>query len=487
VRHRYPDEVTLPTIVNPFLHLERNAADAPNGVFLKTADETVTNAEALVLARKIAFEMRRLGVVPGEVVALDLPDRLSVLFTEAVYHEAAVSTVLPDAYPVDGALIVDWVFTTRPTVHEGRARVIAVDAQFLQHVEQNPYGIAIRPEPIETLRIVFSSGTTGTPKAIALGATMEAAMAAAVPMWFATGPNLVLMDTGTPVGIGEFFLSVKAGHPFLCAGGAGLAEIVRLATREAVGTLRGSPSQVAALVDELEAQASTLPSVKMVVVAGTVLAVGLAERLQRATEGCVIVSNYGSTEAGTATVRRDGFTDPFDLGHVAPGATVEIVDDEDEILPDGVEGRIRHRGFGMATGYLNDEAATARAFKGGWFYPGDRGFVRPDGGLTLTGRESELLNAGGVKVDPLRIDQAALEAIGVIDACSFEYTDRSGVGRVGLALVTEDVIDIDEVVASLSARFAQAAPTLVARLDTIPRTATGKPLRRVLAERFSES
>ena len=479
--------MTPPAIVNPFLHLQRHADENPQGVFSRTADTVVTYAEAVVSAKRLAYELRRLGVQPGHVVALDLPDRLGIVFTEAVYHEAAVSTVLPEGYPLDAAVTPDWVFTTRPAVHEGRAQVVEVDARFLQLVEQNPYGIEPRPEPIDTLRIVFSSGTTGTPKAIALGGAMEAIMDMALPMWFAAGPNLSLMDVGTPVGIGEFFLSVKAGHPFLCAGNATQQEIVRLASDGRVGSLRGSPAQVAALVGELEAQGRTLPDVRVAVVSGTVLPVGLAERLLRATEGCMIITNYGSTEAGGATVRRDGFTDPFDAGHVSPGSVVEIVDENDVPVADGVEGRVRHRAPGMATGYLNDLEATARFFTDGWFYPGDRGFFRPDGGLTLSGRESELLNAGGVKVDPLRIDQVALAWDGVIDACSFEYLDRSDVARVGLVLVTEDVIDIEGLVAALTAAFSTAAPSLVARVEQVPRTVTGKPLRRVLADRYRET
>jgi len=471
------------TLVNPFLHLQRNAEQNPRGIFSRSPAETLTNAEALVAVKKLAYELRRLGVQPGQVAALDLPDRLSIVFTEALYHEGAVGTILPRGASTDGLFTLDWMFTVDPAA-TGATRVVVVDQRFLQQVEENPYGISPSDAPLDVLRIVFSSGTTGRPHAIALGRAMEQSMEAALATWFQAGPSMTLMDTGTAWGMGEFFLSVWAGQPYLCVGGASPAEIVRLAADNGVVTLKGSPQQVAAVVAELEAQGRTLPGIQVVVVAGTVMEPGLAERTRRATEGCLLVVNYGSTEAGAGTTRVVDSDDPFDAGHPAPGTELQVVDDDDEVLPAGEEGRIRYRSFGMVHEYLGDPEASARAFRDGWFYPGDLGVLRPDGGLTLTGRESEVLNAGGVKVDPNRIDHAATAHPGVADACSFEYAADSSVRRIGLALVASDDADLGALAETLKAAFGSAAPTLLARVEQIPRTAIGKPKRSELAERF---
>ncbi len=264
---------------NPFLHLQRNAEADPGGIFFQSAAASMTNAEALVEAKKLAYELRRLGVQAGDIVALDLPDQLSIVFTEAVYHEAAISTVIPDRHVVGDAFRVDWIFSSRTPTPQGHARVVTVDPSFLQRVNQNPYGIRPSEHPIETLRIVFSSGTTGRPKAIALGRAMEQVLDAALSTWFATGPSLSLMDTGTAAGIGEFFLSVKGSQPYLSAGGASPDAIVRLAELGSVRTIKGSPNQISAVADELEAQQRTLPSVQLVVVSGTTMPPGVADRL----------------------------------------------------------------------------------------------------------------------------------------------------------------------------------------------------------------
>ena len=471
--------------VNPFTYLQANADSNPNGMFCVSPTARVSNAEAVIEAKKLAYELRRLGVRPGHIVALDLPEPLSILFTEAVYHEGGISTVLPEGYVADSDFAIDWIFSNRAPRAQGAATLVTVDARFLRQVDQNPYGISPSGEPIETLRIVFSSGTTGTPKAIALGREMERVMDAALPMMAAAGTALELMDTGIAGGIGEFFLSVKAGVPYLTASGASPAVVVRMILEHSVRRLGGSPAQVAAVVAELERTDSTAPSIQSITVGGSHMPPGLAARAHSVTEGCVVMSNYGSTEAGTAARRMHTSEDPFDAGQVVPGSTIEIVDAADTVLPVGEVGRIRHRGYGMAREYLGNAEATSRAFRDGWFYPGDLGSLRSDGGLTLAGRESEVLNSGGVKIDPNRIDNLALQHPQVIDACSFGYAAESGLREIGLALVTEDGIDIQTLVADLAAELGNAAPTLVARVEVIPRTATGKPVRRTLAERYS--
>ena len=477
----------MSALTNPFLYLKNNADQNPRGIFSKSSDASVTNAEALVSVKKIAYELRRLGVKPGDVVALDLPDQLGILFTEAVFHEAAVSTVLPDKYVADGAFEVDWVFSSRTPRAQGDATLVSVDGRFLRDVETNPYGISPREDPIEILRIVFSSGTTGRPNALAMGRGMELVLDASLDSWFRGNPSLTLMDIGTPRGIGEFYLSVRGDRPFLCAGGSTPVQIARLAVGNSIKSLTGSAAQVFALLAVLEEHGQSLPTLEIVTVAGTSIPPGMAARLQAVTGGCHIIGQYGSTEAGAAARRvQTGSDDPFDVGQLLPGTVLEIVDDTDQPLPPGETGRIRYRSPGMSTEYLGNPSATAKAFRDGWFYPGDLGYLRADGGLTLAGRESEILNAGGVKVDPNRLDQFALLQPGVRDACSFEYTTGSGIRAIGMALATDDAADPAAIVAALSAEFGDAAPMLVARVPEIPRNSAGKPMRRELGERYSE-
>ena len=465
--------------------MQANAERDPHGVFSQSADQKVTYTEAFVMAKKIAFEMRRLGVKAGHVVALDMPDQLCLLFTEAVFHEAAMSTVLPKGYQSEGSFKIDWIFSSGNATPQREAKIVKVDARFLQRVDQNPYGIRPSEEPIDILRIAFSSGTTGNARAISFSRK------ALVPFddertGFDGYPFLVLMDFATLWGFGGFYHSVVDSQPFLSVGGAKPHDVVRIAAQNSVASLRGSPAQIVEFVGELEKQQRTVPSIDRVYVGGTVMPPGLAERMRHAAEGCRIISMYGSTEARIATNRLYESEDATDAGTILPYVNLEIVDEQDRVLPDGQPGRIRYQSPGMVHEYLGDPEATRSAFKDGWFYPGDLGLIRPGRGLTLTGRESELLNAGGVKVDPTRLDHFALQNPDIADACSFEYLSSSGLRKIGIALVTDGNLDVHALAADFTLEFESAAPTLIARTDAIPRNTMGKPMRRILAEQYGE-
>ncbi|WP_166866967.1 MULTISPECIES: fatty acid--CoA ligase family protein [unclassified Salinibacterium] len=469
----------------PFEHLRRNAENAPNGIFSLSAKHTTTNAAALVAATQIAYELRRIGVRPGDIVSLDLPDQLGLLFVEAIYHEAAISTMLPRGFDAAESLPVSWTFTTRPDGPRA-GTVIDVDAAFLRRIEENPYGIRPSDAPIDTLRIIFSSGTTGTPKAIAIDTRMYDMLMRGLPSWFTGGPTLNLMSTSGAGGFGEFMLSVAAGQPYVSAGSSTPAELIQLIDTVGITHLKGSPAQLAAIMAEARRQGRGLPAIDSVAVSGGTLSPTTAENMLEITGGCSITVSYGSTEAGPGTRGVYQIEQPALAGRVLPGSVIEVVGDDDQPLPAGQAGRIRHRSPVMAHGYLGDPATTLRAFRGGWFYPGDRGILDADGLLTVLGREAEQINAGGTKLDPVRLDHAALRFPGVRDACGFATPTTEGVDRIGLAIVTDEDFDRQALIQHLRTELGPAAPTLLARLDAIPRTEAGKPLRRELSERYAE-
>jgi long-chain acyl-CoA synthetase len=211
--------VDTATTINPFSYLRRNAEADPRGVFFETVDQRMVNSDAATQVRKIAFELRLLGVRPGDLVALDLPETLSMVFTEAVFHEAATSTVLPRGYVSDGAFPIQWIFSsaTEAPASQGGARVVAVDSEFLRRVDGNPEGISPREyaSPREIGRVAFSSGTTGQANAIALPLeAMEFHAASSLTTWMVGEPSLVFLPTSTVLGFYGFYLSVKEGRPF---------------------------------------------------------------------------------------------------------------------------------------------------------------------------------------------------------------------------------------------------------------------------------
>jgi long-chain acyl-CoA synthetase len=473
---------------NPFLNLERNARDAPNATFLKTSGQTITNSDALRNVKQIAYELRRLGVTSGQTVALDLPEVLTLMFVEAIFHEAAISTALPVGYDPDGTFAVDWFFTNRedaktPTGSES----VLVDGRFLRRVQQNPFGI--RPLTYNSgddiVWVVFSSGTTGRPNAIPVyvGTMNDYELSSHEP-WVERGDVISFLPAKTPLGLFLFANCVMKGIPFLAIGDNIPADSVRLVANSGVRTFVMSPAQVAAFVGELEKTGRTLPQVEVVFTVGSAMSPELNARMRAATEGCEIFSVYASTEAGVAAIRPYESDDPFDLGQVRHLGEVEVVDDDNVTVPLGDVGRIRYRSPFRTRIYLGDPESTAEFWNGDWFYPGDLGSLRPNGGLTFAGRASEIINAGGLKVNPVRLDQFATSHAGVLDAAAFGFETADGILQVGIALVTVDGYDVQALVAEYETEFGPATPQLVARVSEIPRNSMGKPLRRELAEKY---
>jgi acyl-CoA synthetase (AMP-forming)/AMP-acid ligase II len=130
---------------------------------------------------------------------------------------------------------------------------------------------------------------------------------------------------------------------------------------------------------------------------------------------------YGSNEAWYVT-RADAAEQirfPDTVGLPYDGVDIEIVDDRGQALPAGEVGLVRVRGSGFARGYIDDPEATAKAFRDGWYYPGDLGVLSPEGALFLKGRADDMINYDGVKIYPADIEAALLDHPAVAEVAAF--------------------------------------------------------------------
>jgi acyl-CoA synthetase (AMP-forming)/AMP-acid ligase II len=164
---------------------------------------------------------------------------------------------------------------------------------------------------------------------------------------------------------------------------------------------------------------------------------------------------------------------------------VRVVDDS-EALDEGRVGEVEIRGAGVATGYVKNPEATGAAFADGWFRTGDLG-VFVDGHLHLRGRINEVINRGGEKVSPFEVEEVLRSHPAVAEAAAFpRANDRYGevveaVVTLGRPATSSELIDHCR---GQLAHF--KVPAAIHLLDEIPRTATGKIQRRLLASRLAE-
>jgi long-chain acyl-CoA synthetase len=195
-------------------------------------------------------------------------------------------------------------------------------------------------------------------------------------------------------------------------------------------------------------------------------------------------STYGATETGGITIGPAHVIAeiPGGAGYVTPGADIEIVNDNDEPLPLGREGRVRLRTAQMVHAYYGDPPEGRHVFRHGWFYPGDIGALQDDGMLIILGRERALLNFGGDKVRAEALEGVLMTHESVAHAAAFTHADALGVAKLWAAIVPRSRIDADALrghcVQALGGAFAPAHFVVV---EALPMTEGGKLDRSRLA------
>ena len=200
--------------------------------------------------------------------------------------------------------------------------------------------------------------------------------------------------------------------------------------------------------------------------------------------GVPVINGYGMTETGGIT-RDTVYSGKTGSVGRSSGLDVAIQDEIGNVLPPGVEGEIVVRGASVTAGYLDNPGANAAAFRNGWFRTGDLGQLDADGFLFLTGRLKDMINRGGKKIAPPEVEQALLAHPSVAEAavCAIPHPALGEDVGAGVVLRTGATATEQELREFASARLAAfKIPRRIAIVDSIPRTANGKPKRHVLAE-----
>jgi acyl-CoA synthetase (AMP-forming)/AMP-acid ligase II len=168
---------------------------------------------------------------------------------------------------------------------------------------------------------------------------------------------------------------------------------------------------------------------------------------------------------------------------------LKILDEDGTVLGNGCEGEIVVKGETVFSGYEDAPDGNKAAFTDGWFRTGDLGYLDDDGYLFLTGRKKELINKGGEKISPEEIDTVLKSHPRVRDAMTFGIADTIlGEDVAALIVPADDSLTGADLRRFLLDRLAPfKLPRKIWFVDEIPRTATGKPLRRAGTERYCQA
>jgi acyl-CoA synthetase (AMP-forming)/AMP-acid ligase II len=345
----------------------------------------------------------------------------------------------------------------------------------------------------DVVALPYSSGTTGVPKGVML-------------THYNLVANLIQLEQLAPVYVDDTLIAVL---PFfhiyvmvvimsmtLCSGGT-IVSLPRfdleqfLQTMERYGVTRAClvPPIVLALTKSPLVDKYDLSKLQVVMSAaaplGRDVADACAERL-----GCIVKQGYGLTEASPGTHGTpDDANRPGSVGLTVPNTETRIIDVTTEaVLGPGEQGEVWVRGPQVMKGYLNRPDATAATVdEDGWLHTGDVGLIDEDGYLYIVDRIKELIKYKGYQVAPAELEAILGAHPSIADAAVIGCPDEEA-GEVPKAFVVpRAALDADEILAYVAERVSPYKRIrLLEIVDQIPRSASGKILRRVLIEQERE-
>jgi acyl-coenzyme A synthetase/AMP-(fatty) acid ligase len=465
-----------------------HATERPGAVALVNNGREISYAEFSRDIRKFTRALRDFGLPRGASAAVESEDVYAHWLMRLAFEELDVVTAsLPaDASRKTPAYLreFDLVMSRRSIPTERVRRHHVVTPEWLKGVLARTgegEAPATAKSPDDPLRILYTSGTTGTPKKIVYSRWIHE-RSVTKSMWFngVTGRSRYLLTI--PFSVGSSYANATA---CLRSGGTVVVED-RMPVGQAIGSLAIThvalpPIHLKQVLDELPERFAK-PAELTIFSFGAAVASALCDRAfaRLATEICDM---YGSNEAGyVSSIRsRQG----AEFGCVWPGVRIEIVDEGDRPLPLGELGRIRVKTDCMVQGYANDPEATRRMFRDGWFYAGDMGILRGARRLQVVGRDDDLLNVGWSKLSPSALEERVLRVVEVGDVGICSVSNAEGIERV--CVVVAGARDSDqELLSRITVAFAdiELGRFYLLRVPHVPRNANGK-IRRDLLKRVA--
>lgn len=335
--------------------------------------------------------------------------------------------------------------------------------------------------------IIYSSGTTGRPKGVQLtyGNHYWSAVASSLNLgnqrndrWLAVLP---LFHVG---GLSILFRSLIYGIPAVIHESFEPSAVNRAIDQDGVTIVSVVATMLQRLLDERNDRPYG-PHLRCMLLGGGPAPLPLLERCQKA--GVPVVQTYGMTETASqfATLAPEDAIRKLGSAGLPLLPNALRIEQDGQPVSVGEVGEIVVRGPTITPGYDQRPAETARAFKNGWFYTGDLGRVDEQGFLYVIDRRDDLIISGGENVYPAEIEATLLAHPSVEEAGVFGLPDEKW-GAVPVAAIKlragqqVEAADLLEWSATRLARYKQ--PARIIFVETLPRNAAGKLLRRVLRE-----
>jgi acyl-coenzyme A synthetase/AMP-(fatty) acid ligase len=470
--------------MNPISTLFAQSGQQNSQPALVHADFSMTHDHVTDTVKRIATKLEQSGVSHGSIVGLRIRPEIEALFTLAVMQLGATSLHASEVV-VDGySEHMDLLCTDDEFVRSSSPSRLLVDLDFIQSLASvQPREECVDFSEHDVCRIVFSSGSTGTPRGIpfTVGYLTER-VDSAEQNWIPSTPFMSLLGLDTVSGFLTFMWAMTTGETFFISGDA--ATNVRTISEHSISAIKTSPAKLNDLLDHVERRTQVAPSLHTVEVLGSLLTARTIERCQK-TLNTMPLYLYGSSEVGTVSKGAVKVDQPENVGTLVSDITAETLGDDGLPTRPRTLGRLRFRKKSMPVGYWNENSPKPdQGFHEGWFYSGDIATITLDNELILHGRSDDLVNAGGTKFTLQQLDAWLQNIDSFMDAASAQFSDDNGDTKIAVAFVSANPIGLDAVMSQLN-RFLPSLPIgAIIRLAEIERNPVGKVNRTAILSKL---
>jgi acyl-CoA synthetase (AMP-forming)/AMP-acid ligase II len=521
--NRPRDEMTIPKV------LAEAAARHPDDVAVDDGENRLTYAELAGAARELAAALVAHGVEPGDRVAIWAPNSLRWIVAVLGLFEAGATLVPVNTrfkgaeaaeilersgarvlFTVTDFLGTDFVAALEATgarLGELATKVVVAGpstpgtvgwdellaAPTDEHrAEVDRRAAAVAPDDVAD--VLFTSGTTGSPKGVVQthDRTLRVAADWVAMTGLEAGDRYLMVNPyfhmfGLKAGI---LASLVAGATMLPEPVFDVERVLRRVGEDRVTVLPGPPTLYQSILDHPDREGHDLSSLRIAVTGAADIPVELIRRIDRELPFSRIITGYGLTEGGTAAATGpddDAETIATTVGRPRPGFELRLVDTAGGEVGAGETGEILLRGGSVMSHYLDDPEATASALStDGWLRTGDLGVIEESGCLRIVGRSKDMFIVGGFNAYPAEIENVLLRHPEVVQAAVIGIPDER-LGEVGMAFVVtrsgDPAVAEDIITWSREQMANYKVPRVVEVLDELPTNATGKIVKDELRAR----
>jgi len=489
-------------------------ADRSKPAFIERADRVLSFADLDAAAGRYAALLRRLGVEPGDRVAVQTDKSVAaVCLYLGCLQAGAVYLPLNTAYTADEVSYFlgdakPRLFVCRPeskaaltAVAEaaGVEQVMALDAAGRGELaeaaaEETPLAEVAPRGPDDLAAILYTSGTTGRSKGAMITHRNLSSNAAALQRIWGFVPEDVLLHALPIFHVHGLFVAINTcllnGSTMLFLPRFDADEVLRLLPRATV--MMGVPTFYVRLLQHEGFTAEAAAHMRLFISGSAPLLEETFASFEART-GKRILERYGMTEAGMITSNPyEGERRAGTVGFPLPDVEVRVADDEGRVLPAGEIGVLEVRGPNVFKGYWQMPEKTATEFRSdGFFVTGDVAKIDERGYVHIVGRAKDLIISGGYNVYPKEIELFIDALPGVVESAVIGLPHPDFGEAVTAVVKRRDGAAVDEAAVLAAAKGHLAGfktPKRVFFVDELPRNAMGKvqkaELRRTYAGTF---